>query len=93
MPYRWRSRTNKTGRPRRCSFRVSQNANGNAVMDPSHWVFSFGGMDVSGRSMDPGADQYLRGARLVLSRGRSGAFGQRSFRTSESAISIRWTCW
>ncbi|MBI5168671.1 MAG: tetratricopeptide repeat protein [Candidatus Eisenbacteria bacterium] len=43
-------------------FRVSQNANGNAVMDPSHWVFSFGGTDVSGRSMDPGADQYSQGA-------------------------------
>ncbi len=44
-------------------FRVSQNANGNAVMDPSHWVFSFSGTDVSGRSMDPGADQYSQGAR------------------------------
>ncbi|MBK7367790.1 MAG: tetratricopeptide repeat protein [Candidatus Eisenbacteria bacterium] len=43
-------------------FRVSQNANGNAVMDPSHWVFSFSGTDVSGRSMDPGADQYAHGA-------------------------------
>lgn len=43
-------------------FRVSQNANGNAVMDPSHWVFSFGGTDVSGRSMDPRGDQYSQGA-------------------------------
>lgn len=43
-------------------FRVTQNSNGNAVIDPSHWVFSFGGTDVSGRSMDPSADQYSHGA-------------------------------
>lgn len=44
-------------------FRVSQNATGNAVMDPSHWVFRFDGTDVSGRSMDPDYDQYAHGAR------------------------------
>ncbi|MFN8589459.1 MAG: tetratricopeptide repeat protein [Candidatus Eisenbacteria bacterium] len=47
-------------------FRVSQNANGNAVMDPSHWVFGFSGTDVSGRSMDPSADQYAHGAHGVF---------------------------
>lgn len=62
MPYPVAVSYDKTKQTATLYFRVSQNANGNAVMDPSHWVFSFGGTDVSGRSMDPGADQYSQGA-------------------------------
>ncbi len=39
-------------------FRVSQNALGNGVMDPRHWVFGFSGVDAEGRSMDPDGDQF-----------------------------------
>jgi len=39
-------------------FRVSQNALGNGVLDPSHWVFGFDGTDVNGRAMDPNHDQF-----------------------------------
>jgi hypothetical protein len=39
-------------------FRVSQNANADALIDPSHWVFSFHGKDVYGRTMDHRGDQY-----------------------------------
>lgn len=34
-------------------FRLNQNAAGNAVIDPSHIVFSFKGKDAAGRDMDP----------------------------------------
>ena len=39
-------------------FRVSQNATGDAVIDPKHWVFSFKGMDSSGRTMDKSGDEW-----------------------------------
>lgn len=39
-------------------FTVTQNAAGDGVMDPSHWVFGFRGTDASGRPMDPDRDQY-----------------------------------
>lgn len=39
-------------------FRVSQNALGNGLMDPKHWVFKFGGVDANGRAMDPGGDEF-----------------------------------
>jgi tetratricopeptide (TPR) repeat protein len=38
-------------------FRVSQNAAGNATIDPSHLVFKFSGKDAAGRSMDITADE------------------------------------
>ncbi len=34
------------------SFRLRQNSNGNAQIDPMHLVFSFYGMDASGQTMD-----------------------------------------
>jgi len=34
------------------TFQLSQNADGTAVIDPSHLVFTFNGKDASGRSMD-----------------------------------------
>jgi hypothetical protein len=37
-------------------FRLSQNAEGTAVIDPSHIVFSFKGVDAAGREMDVTAD-------------------------------------
>ncbi len=40
------------------TFSVSQNANGNATIDPSHLVFKFMGKDVSGKEMDTTADEY-----------------------------------
>ena len=39
-------------------FKVTQNASGNGVIDPSHWVFKFTGTDSSGNAMDPHSDQY-----------------------------------
>jgi Flp pilus assembly protein TadD len=39
-------------------FRVTQNATGDAVTDPKHWVFSFKGTDSGGRPMDKRGDQY-----------------------------------
>jgi Flp pilus assembly protein TadD len=39
-------------------FRVTQNANGDGVMDPSHWQFRFSGKDVGGNPMDPRFDTY-----------------------------------
>lgn len=40
------------------TFMLSQNAQGNATIDPSHMVFSFQGTNVAGQAMDPTADQY-----------------------------------
>ena len=34
------------------NFQLNQNANGNAVIDPSHLVFTFNGKDAQGRTMD-----------------------------------------
>jgi Flp pilus assembly protein TadD len=39
-------------------FKISQNAAGNGLIDPSHIVFGFHGMDVYGRTMDQRGDQY-----------------------------------
>ncbi|SJZ34859.1 Tetratricopeptide repeat-containing protein [Trichlorobacter thiogenes] len=38
-------------------FRLNQNSDGTATIDPSHLVFSFKGKDASGRSMDSSADE------------------------------------
>lgn len=38
-------------------FRLSQNAEGNATIDPNHLVFAFKGKDASGRSMDSSGDE------------------------------------
>ena len=40
------------------TFSLSQNANGNGTIDPSHLVFKFSGTDLNGKQMDPTADQY-----------------------------------
>jgi hypothetical protein len=39
-------------------FRIAQNADGNATIDPAHLVFRFKGMDAEGRQMDSKADEY-----------------------------------
>jgi tetratricopeptide (TPR) repeat protein len=39
-------------------FNISQNATGNATIDPSHINFSFKGKDVTGLTMDKSADMY-----------------------------------
>lgn len=39
-------------------FRLTQNATGDAVTDPKHWVFSFNGLDTAGRTMNPHGNQY-----------------------------------
>jgi len=39
-------------------FRVSQNAAGNATLDPAHIVFKFYGKDNYGKTIDTSADQY-----------------------------------
>ena len=38
-------------------FRISQNANGDAMIDPKHLVFAFKGKDAAGRAMDKNYDQ------------------------------------
>lgn len=38
------------------TFRLNQNSNGDAVIDPSHLVFTFKGVDAQGRAMDKSAD-------------------------------------
>jgi hypothetical protein len=40
------------------SFRVSQNATGNGLIDPMHWVFRFMGTDAAGNPIDPTGDQW-----------------------------------
>lgn len=40
------------------SFSVSQNAAGNATLDPQHIVFKFSGQDAYGKAMDLSADEY-----------------------------------
>jgi Flp pilus assembly protein TadD len=40
------------------SFLVSQNATGNATIDPNHIVFKFRGQDAYGKAMDLSADEY-----------------------------------
>ena len=39
-------------------FRITQNATGDAVTDPKRWVFSFKGLDATGRTMDKHGDEY-----------------------------------
>ena len=39
-------------------FRISQNAAGNATLDPAHIVFKFYGQDAYGKAMDKSADEY-----------------------------------
>jgi hypothetical protein len=39
-------------------FRVSQNADGNATLDPSHIMFRFMGKDAYGNTMDTSSDEY-----------------------------------
>ncbi len=39
-------------------FRLTQNADGNATLDPAHIVFKFYGTDTYGKTMDKSADQY-----------------------------------
>ncbi|MHB9099297.1 MAG: tetratricopeptide repeat protein, partial [Syntrophales bacterium] len=39
-------------------FRISQNAQANATIDPAHIVFKFHGLDAYGKAMDQSADQY-----------------------------------
>ncbi len=40
------------------TFTVAQNATSSAKIDPSHLVFRFSGEDISGKAIDPGADEY-----------------------------------
>lgn len=40
------------------TFFLSQNANGDATIDPSHLVFKFSGQDMRGKTMDPTSDEY-----------------------------------
>jgi Flp pilus assembly protein TadD len=39
-------------------FRITQNATGDGLIDPQHWVFKFSGTDVNGNAMDPRGDEY-----------------------------------
>ncbi|MDK9718443.1 MAG: tetratricopeptide repeat protein [Trichlorobacter sp.] len=48
---------NSVTREATVNFTLSQNAEGNATIDPRHLVFGFNGVDAAGRKMDPEADQ------------------------------------
>jgi tetratricopeptide (TPR) repeat protein len=39
-------------------FRISQNGEANATIDPAHIVFKFNGLDAYGKAMDKSADEY-----------------------------------
>jgi Flp pilus assembly protein TadD len=39
-------------------FRITQNADGDGIIDPQHWVFKFSGTDANGNPMDPLGDEY-----------------------------------
>jgi tetratricopeptide (TPR) repeat protein len=47
------------------TFRITQNASGNATLDPSHIVFQFLGQDAYGNKMNPSADQYSGLSKIV----------------------------
>lgn len=40
------------------TFTLTQNAAGDGIIDPSHLVFSFKGVDIAGKPMDPAWDEY-----------------------------------
>lgn len=46
-------------------FRISQNQNANATIDPNHIVFRFSGVDAYGKAMDPSADEYSGFSRIA----------------------------
>jgi tetratricopeptide (TPR) repeat protein len=46
-------------------FRINQNSEANATLDPSHIMFKFSGVDASGNSMDQSADQYSSFSKIV----------------------------
>ena len=46
-------------------FRLSQNAEANATIDPAHIVFKFHGMDAYGKAMDQSADEYSGFSRIA----------------------------
>ena len=46
-------------------FRISQNAEANATIDPAHIVFRFYGHDAYGKAMDRSADEYSGFSRIV----------------------------
>jgi tetratricopeptide (TPR) repeat protein len=46
-------------------FRITQNGDANATLDPSHIMFKFSGKDASGNSMDHSADQYSGFSKIV----------------------------
>lgn len=39
-------------------FRVTQNENGDGLIDPLHWIFQFNGKDASGHAIDTEGDEY-----------------------------------
>jgi tetratricopeptide (TPR) repeat protein len=46
-------------------FRISQNADANATIDPAHIVFKFYGRDAYGKAMDASADEYSGFSRIA----------------------------
>jgi len=40
------------------AFRITQDENGDCLIDPSHCVFQFHGIDAYGNWMDPDGDEY-----------------------------------
>ncbi len=46
-------------------FRISQNQDADATMDPNHIVFKFSGVDAYGKAMDSAADEYSGFSRIA----------------------------
>jgi len=46
-------------------FKITQNSEANATLDPSHIMFKFSGIDASGNKMDASADQYSGISKIV----------------------------
>lgn len=47
------------------TFQITQNSSGDGTIDPSHIVFSFYGIDIYGRTMDPAGDEYSGISKIV----------------------------
>jgi tetratricopeptide (TPR) repeat protein len=58
MPFPLAVRYDPDTREATVYFRITQNATGDGLIDPQHWVFRFSGTDVTGKSIDPLGDEY-----------------------------------
>jgi Flp pilus assembly protein TadD len=58
MPFPLAVRYDPVTREATVYFRITQNATGDGIIDPQHWVFKFSGTDLNGNPMDSRGDEY-----------------------------------